>query len=203
MDIANVYNSIANDFSRTRYKVWHSIGKFIDNFKENTLNADIGCGNGKNMLYKENIKFKGMDISEEFVKICLARNLDVIQGNILNIPFDNNIFDNTICIAVIHHLNNVSDRINAIGELIRITKIGGHILIYVWAFEQEQNSKRKFSSCDELVPFTTLDGKTEYRYYHLYCKDELEKEINNFCDKIKIKYSGYEKGNWYCILEKI
>ena len=43
-----------------------------------------------------------------------------MQGNILNIPFDDRYFDVTICIDVLHHIHS-DDFKTAIGELTRIT----------------------------------------------------------------------------------
>ena len=205
MDIAQVYNVIANDFSKTRYKTWPAVADFIDTFKTNSINADIGCGNGKNILYRSELKFKGMDITQEFVKICNERNLDVVEGNILNIPFQSNFFDNVICIAVLHHLENKQERINGICELLRITKSSGMIMIYVWAFEQPSESKRQFDTQDEMVSFKKRDGTVYYRYYHLYKQKELEEEINCAILKSNINViieSGYERGNWYVIITK-
>ena len=169
------------------------------------LVGDIGCGNGKNMyLSRKDIKFKGMDFSTEFVKICKLKNLDVIEGNILNIPFESDYFDNCICIAVIHHLSERIDRIKAIEELLRITKIGGKILIYVWAFSQPENARRKFNTHDEMVPYKKINGEIYYRYYHLYDQGELENDINKINKyKFNISESGYEYGNYYVIIEKI
>lgn len=50
--------------------------------------------------------------------------LNVIHGNILIIPFESDYFDNVISIAVIHHLKTKDERVQAIKELIRITKPG-------------------------------------------------------------------------------
>lgn len=130
MDIQQVYNNIADEFSNTRYKIWNSVKKFIDTFSIDDINIDVGCGNGKNILYKKELNFVGIDICENFVKICKSRNLNVDIGNILNINYPDNYFDNIICIAVIHHLDNIS-RIKAIKELFRICKINGKIMIYV------------------------------------------------------------------------
>ncbi len=202
MDISQVYNNIADDFSKTRYKAWPCVKAFIDNIKLNTINADIGCGNGKNMLCRPELSFQGMDISTEFVKICRSRNLDVIHGNILNIPYEDNKYDNTICIAVVHHLENRLDRVKAMQELLRITKINGDLMIYVWAFEQPEESARKFTTQDEMVYFKKRSGEVYYRYYHLYKEGELEEEINDTGVNLEIKQSGYERGNWFCIISK-
>lgn len=201
MDISSVYNNIANDFSNTRHKTWPCVAKFIDTFKETDLNADIGCGNGKNMIYRK-LNFKGMDICDEFIKICTERNLDVIKGNILNIPFESNSFDNIICIAVVHHLSSRDERIESIKELFRICKDNGKIMIYVWAFEQPEDSKRQFKTQDEMVSFKKVNGEVHHRYYHLYKKNELEEEIQLSGLSFKYMESGYERGNWYVIITK-
>ena len=206
MDISQVYNIIADDFSKTRYKAWPAVANFIDSFTINSINADIGCGNGKNILYRPELQFKGMDITPEFVKICNQRNLDVVEGNIKKIPFESNYFDNVICIAVLHHLENKQDRINAICELLRIIKTDGMIMVYVWAFEQPLESKRQFNTQDEMVSFKKRDGTIYYRYYHLYKQHELEEELN--CAMVKSNShinvtSGYERGNWYVIIKKL
>jgi ubiquinone/menaquinone biosynthesis C-methylase UbiE len=201
MDISNVYNNIANDFSNTRHKTWPSVAKFIDTFKETDLNADIGCGNGKNMIYKP-LKFKGMDICDEFIKICKERELDVIKGNILSIPFESNMFDNIISIAVVHHLSSREERILAIKELFRICKYSGKFMIYVWAFIQPIESKRQFKTQDEMVPFKKVNGEVHYRYYHLYKENELEEEVNSSGISFKHIESGYERGNYYVIITK-
>lgn len=199
-DIQSTYNAISKEFSDSRHRVWNSVASFIDSIKLNTINGDIGCGNGKNMKYRKDIKFVGMDLCENFVDICKQSNLDVIQGNILNIPFESNYFDNVISIAVIHHLKTKDERIKAISELIRITKSGGRILIYVWAFEQDESSKRKFESQDVMVPFRLKNSDISFdRFYHVYVYGELEddiKGIKNIC----IEKVGYELSNHYIIL---
>lgn len=204
-DIQQIYDNIAYDFDRTRFQVWPVIKKFIGSLCSKCYLADIGCGNGKNIdLSRKDIKYKGMDISSEFVKICIEKGLDVIQGNILNIPFKNNEFDNAMSIAVIHHLFERTDRIKAITEIIRIIKKDGLILLYVWAFNQPEKSKRKFTSYDEMVPYKTKDGETYYRYYHLYQQNELESEVNEIKEyEHEIVESGYEYGNYYVIIKKL
>ncbi len=204
MDISEVYDNIAHDFDKTRFQVWPVIKKFIDSLRSECYLADIGCGNGKNIdLSRKDINYKGMDLSDAFVKICIDKGIDVIQGNILNIPFKNNQFDNSMSIAVIHHLSLHSERVKAISELLRITKKDGLILLYVWAFTQPEKSKRKFKSYDEMVPYKTLNGNIYYRYYHLYQSGELESEINDVKEYTsEIVESGYEYGNYYVIIKK-
>jgi tRNA (uracil-5-)-methyltransferase TRM9 len=199
----HIYNSISEDFDSSRYSVWNAVKKFLDTLQPNSKLADIGCGNGKNMLYRKDLCCQGIDFSEHLVSICKSKNLNAIIGNILHIPFEVNYFDNTICIAVIHHLETQYERIEAIRELLRITKPGGKILMSVWAKDQEANSKRNFQSNNVYVPFHTKDGSVYQRFYHVYNKGELEYDLSFISDiKFMIENIFYEMGNWYIILEK-
>lgn len=195
--IEDIYSKISKEFSRTRWKVWPGVAEFIDSLEVNSINGDIGSGNGKNMLHRNDVKFIGLDNCEDLIKICLSRNLEVVKGDILNIPFEDKFFDNIICIAVIHHLRSRDDRVQAIKELIRIKK--NKILIYVWAFEQPPNSIRKFIEQDSMVPFQSRESGVYYRFYHVYKEGELEKEVIDAGGKI-IKKS-YDYGNWCVIIE--
>lgn len=201
----DTYNFISADFDRTRYSIWKGVSKFLDDIPENSLCADIGCGNGKNMLYRKDLRFKGIDISDNLIKVCNDKKLDVIKGSVLDIPFNDNTFDSVICIAVIHHLETIEKRKEAIEELLRITKKGGNILIYVWALEQPEHSKRKFDRQEVMVPFITKkDGKCYERFYHVFIKDELKKLVKSI-DKYRFEITDYfyELGNWVIVLTKI
>jgi SAM-dependent methyltransferase len=180
--VCNTYNKIANEFSNSRYKVWDSVFKFISELPKNSEVLEVGCGNGKNLLIRNDLNFKGCDISEEFIKICKSRNLDVIKDDITNLSFSNNSFDNTLSVAVIHHMVNEERRLKAISELIRITKPNGQIFIEVWAMEQDNDSRIKFEEQDNLVPFKNKHTGENLgsRFYHIFKKGELEKLINNF-----------------------
>ena len=198
--VQDVYDKIAKEFSDTRYRPWTNVELFLNNIPKYSLIGDIGCGNGKNMLYKPDTYSIGSDFSMGLLQICAKRNLSVFGSDILNIASRDNIFDYTICIAVIHHLSTELKRRKAINELIRITKKGGQILILVWALEQETTSRRKFIQQENFVDFKdnkqNLLGK---RYYYVFKKNELESIIP---EGVEIIHSFYEKGNWGVIIQK-
>jgi len=199
--IEETYNIIAKDFNKTRYKIWKCVLEFIVSLESKTKLLEIGCGNGKNMLYRSDIDSYGIDISEEQVEICKTKGLKVEKANMTLLPFNSNEFDNIICIATYHHLDNVNDRKKSLLEMYRVLKVNGKVLLTVWAMEQEFDSKRKFKSSDEMVSWE-LDGSTYYRYYHIYRKGELEEEIKNFSSEFKIESVKYELGNWSIVLNK-
>ena len=199
--VEETYNIIAKDFNKTRYKIWSCVLRFITSLESNTKLLEVGCGNGKNMLYRNDIDSYGIDISEEQVDICKTKGLKVEKANMISLPFGSNKFDNIICIATYHHLDNANDRKKALLEMYRVLKPNGKLLITVWAMEQDIGSKRKFTSPDEMVSWE-LNGSTYYRYYHIYRKGELEEEIREFCSEFKIESVKYELGNWSVVLRK-
>ena len=200
INVKDVYNKIAKEFSNTRYRPWTCVESFLDNVESGSKIGDIGCGNGKNMKYRVDCENYGCDFSEELVKICKGDGLDVVYGDILSVPFEDKQFDYTICIAVIHHLSTPEKRKKAIDEVIRVTKNGGKILLLVWALEQPEDSRRKFEKQDNMVTWKSKKGDLMgERYYYVFKKDELENLIN---DSVTIVESFYELGNWGVTLEK-
>ena len=198
--VKDVYNKIAKPFDMTRNVLWSHITSFIKDIPDYSLVADIGCGNGKNMMLNKNCEFIGIDFTESFTNICSNKNLEVVTSDALKIPYRSGLFDYVISIAVIHHLSTPEKRLECILEMIRITKSGGLIYILVWAFEQEADSKRKFTTQDELIPWKTKDN-IYYRYYHLFVKNELAKICSNI-KNTSIKQEFCDSGNWGIILQK-
>jgi len=197
-----LYNKIANKFDKTRFSVWKSVRLFLDSLDSNSYNLEIGCGNGKNMLYRKDIEFIGIDISSEQIKICKQKRLNVFISNMTNLLFDNDKFDNIICIATYHHLNNDEDRQNALNEMYRTLKSNGLLLLTVFSMEQPKTSKFIFKNTNELVPWTNDNGDIILRYYHIYHEGELIEEITRLNNKFRIIDSGCELGNWWIILQK-
>jgi SAM-dependent methyltransferase len=68
----------------------------------------------------------------------------------LELPFRDESFDAVLSLAVVHHFATTERRVGAIRELARILRIGGRVVITVWALEQKH---RRFESQDVLVPW--------------------------------------------------
>ena len=210
----DVYDKIAVDFSRTRYKIWRGVLEFLNSLDTKSIILDAGCGNGKNML-ETNHTFYGLDMSEEVLKIASEKTkskLNVIgftKGSVCSIPFRDSYFDATMCIAVIHHLQSESDRTKAIQELIRTTKSGGNILITVWQLENNIKYSEGLidpSECktegDRMIKWT-YQKTTYYRYYHFFTISEIEqiiKQIEPYISSYQIKS---DMDNYYIYLVKL
>jgi len=199
--VEKTYNKIAKDFDRTRYKVWNKVAEFLNSLKPSTKVLEVGCGNGKNMLYRTDLQLYGIDISDEQVVICKEKGLSVEKSNMTKLPFSDLEFDSIICIATYHHLDNNEERAQALKEMYRVLKKSGRVMICVWAMEQPSNTKHRFTKSDELVSWK-MDNEIHYRYYHIYKKGELEEEIRSLCPEFTTESVFYDCGNWYILLSK-
>jgi alkylated DNA repair protein alkB homolog 8 len=202
--VYDVYNHIALNFNDTRYKIWDGVTRFLDSLNPNDIVLDAGCGNGKNMLYRSDLQMFGCDASSELIKICRTKNLDVVNANIVNLPYRNCSFDSVICVAVLHHLSKKCDRIQSIKEMIRVLKPNGKLYIEVWSpfatKSQEEPIDTKFTKIEDIesteyeCPAIYGDFMVKWnhkfdRYYHFFDENELNKlfiEISNAFERTKV-----------------
>ena len=201
-NVKDVYEKIANHFSHTRVYSWSWITEFLENIhskNENSLIYDLGCGNGRNMNFK-NLKFIGIDNCENFINICKCKNLNVIKSEITNTQLPSNSADAIICIAVIHHLVSEENRLRALLEIKRLIKPGGKILLSVWSINQPKKTRRNFKSYGNNIVLWNNYGETYERYYYIFKIDELKSLIQKA--GLFILNHTYDCGNEIFVLLK-
>jgi SAM-dependent methyltransferase len=95
---------------------------------------DAGCGSGRNMVeLAHRGTVTGVELSE--TSACLARAREagqVIEGSVMEMPFDPDSFDLAVCLDVIEHLQ---DDLGALRELRRVVAPGGSLLVTVPAYQ--------------------------------------------------------------------
>ena len=96
---------------------------------------DVGCGTGAILKRLGNPeKNIGVDLAPEALVFCRQRGLhNVREGNICALPFADASFNAVICSSVLYH-QWVSDIERAMGEMHRVLRPGGVLLINVPAF---------------------------------------------------------------------
>ena len=190
--VTNTYDKIANEFSNTRYHIW-SFVKFFMKDKSESYGIDIGCGNGKNMIYPNMV---GVDNCKGFTEICRQKNKEVVLSDVCSLPFQNDTFDYAMSIACLHHLSSNVRREACMNEMIRVIKRGGEGIISVWS--KEYQTKRNFVLGDNLVPWKSRlkDVKEELRYYFIMDLEMFKNFVEKFKEKIQVISIENEKGNW-------
>lgn len=209
-NVIDIYNLIAPHFIQTRRKPWKKVQSFLNNITDNSIVGDIGCGSCQNK--KDNIIYKGCDSSNKFVKLAQEKGLDVIEGNMIKIPFLTEQFDYVLNIAVLHHLSTDERRIKGLNELLRICKKNGLIIIMVWGIKDnsEQDKMIKWHLQKKFVKEHKIDlEETEQklfvlnRYYHFFKEDELKDLLKKTDYDYEIIEEFTEKNNFGLIIKKL
>jgi len=211
--VKEVYETIASHFSDTRYSHWKCVRDFLDLFESDQLIGDIGCGNGKNMLYRKDLHYIGCDITENLVEIARQKTgNEIIVANGTSMPFISRFFDASMSVAVIHHLMTFKLRKKFLEEMVRCTQVGGLIMFTVWMRDQPLKKKWTPIPCGEggeggdyWIPWhNRSDNKDSNnkestvlkRYYHLFTESEVLDLIPSNCTLEKITSECYN----YCVI---
>jgi SAM-dependent methyltransferase len=94
---------------------------------------DAGCGSGRNMVELGRLgTVTGVELSGTSVSLARQREAgEVIEGSVLEMPFDSNSFDLAVSLDVIEHLEQ---EVDALAELRRVVAPGGSLLVTVPAY---------------------------------------------------------------------
>lgn len=163
-----VYDQIASHFSSTRYKPWPIIAKFLADLPAGWIGLDSGTGNGKYLPlpadHRSSVLTIGLDRSRNLLQIAQHAGSEpgylitreVVWGDVLGDLWRSGAFDYAISIATIHHLASHDRRKIAVQRLLQaVSPVHGRVMIYVWAIEQDELSKRS-------IPASGTDGSDHH-----------------------------------------
>ncbi|MFA6424229.1 MAG: class I SAM-dependent methyltransferase [Candidatus Magasanikbacteria bacterium] len=194
------YNRIAERFSGTRYDLWDELKQFKKLVKDGQNILDWGCGNGRLLflLQDKNIKYFGLDQSDELLKYAKKKWAAEIKSEKASFfstaardkKFSDNFFDLVFMIASFHHLPDENMRLDLLKKVYQEMKVGGKIVITVWNLESDWAQSKlkkgwsKIAENDYIVPWKNNDRQViSERYYHHFSKDEL----NGLLQKVGFK----------------
>ncbi|XP_049878316.1 protein piccolo [Pectinophora gossypiella] len=127
-----------------------AVRAFLADLEPGSLVCDVGCGNGKYLSVNPSVFAVGGDRCSRLTTHARHHQNEVVVCDNLCLPFRDESFDAVLSIAVVHHFATVERRAMALRELARVTRIGGRLLLTVWAMEHEG---RNFHSQDVLIPW--------------------------------------------------
>jgi demethylmenaquinone methyltransferase/2-methoxy-6-polyprenyl-1,4-benzoquinol methylase len=128
--VANRYDFLNDLLSLGRTKAWRRVVTSIIASKPGIRILDIAAGTGSSSrpLVDKGADVIALDFSEGMLAQGRKQNRDIkfMQGDALNLPFEENTFDVT---TISFGLRNTSNTSTALKEALRVTKVGGKIVV--------------------------------------------------------------------------
>jgi SAM-dependent methyltransferase len=95
---------------------------------------DVGCGTGAlaARLAETGYAVVGIDPSQGMLDVMRERvpEVEAVQGSATEMPFGDAEFDLSLCVATMHHIAEPDAVRRALGEMVRVVKPAGHILVW-------------------------------------------------------------------------
>jgi tRNA (uracil-5-)-methyltransferase TRM9 len=219
--IQEVFDAIAEDYSRTRTRPWPTTKEFLDTIPEGSVVLDLGCGPGQNSveLVKRGVSVVGTDLSRRQLNEAHRRMekergswWNPIQADIVTLPLRDGAADAVLMIAALHHVPTEGERNRALMEVHRCLRSGGRALISVWAFDQprfqtilEEHREGRYEGGgfgDVWVPWKVPDREdgVHRRFYHLFVEGELEKAVET--TPLKVEKVSSDGSNHFITVER-
>lgn len=104
------------------------------------LVLDVGCGSGRliEALRTEGADAQGIDLTHAFVASARSRGLQVIEGSMLSLPWDQEVFDATVSYFSLNYLPYL-EQTTALREQYRVLKQGG-VLVCASKYPQAETT---------------------------------------------------------------
>lgn len=197
--VQETFNSIAKSYDLINTlmtfgldKSWRRLAVKLSELKEGGTGLDVCCGTG--MLTMEQARaagqagrITGLDFSENMIDVARQNirdfefkdNIRLIQGDAMDLPFENNIFD---CVTVGWGLRNVPDVFKVVQEMARVIKSGGKVISLDMAQPTAPVFREFYWLCfDRIIPAVgnLLSGnKKAYKYFYSSAKGFMrQKEL--------------------------
>ncbi|XP_017778617.1 PREDICTED: uncharacterized protein LOC108564174 [Nicrophorus vespilloides] len=183
LEQAYVHDVYEQFYDNPRSRPWPRVQEFIDGLEPGSIVCDVGCGNGKYLSSNTSLYSMGGDKCKKLTEVAREKDNEVMVLDNLALPFRDESMDAVLSIAVVHHFSTTERRVCALRELARVLRIGGRLIISVWAMEQNH---RKFESQDVLVPW--------HRHHKLSSPSlELTSTTNTSEDDCHLPYHAYSQ----------
>jgi tellurite methyltransferase len=146
---------------------------------------DLGCGIGRHVEFflKHNFEVHGMDYSFNALTYCKENvykkyeaPLKLARGDMIRLPYSNNVFDFAILYNVIYHqtLNGIQ---SILSEAMRVLQKGAHIFVN---FPTPEDHRFGFGEEVEYNTFQSPKAQDSGELHHFSTEDEIKKILKNF-----------------------
>jgi SAM-dependent methyltransferase len=134
---------------------------------------DVGCGTGAlaARLAGNGYEVVGIDPSQGMLDVMRERapEVEAVRGSATGMPFDDDEFDLSLSVATMHHIAEADAVRLALGEMVRVVRPGGRILVWdhnprnpYWPYLMrrvpQDTGEERLIGLEELVPGLEAGG---------------------------------------------
>ena len=195
--VANRYDFLNDLLSLGRTKAWRKVVTSIIGPKPGLKILDIAAGTGSSTrpLVDAGADVIALDFSAGMIEIGRKRNKDIkfVQGDALNLPFEENTFDVT---TISFGLRNTSNIDLALKDSLRVTKSGGKIVIA--EFSHPSNSIFRFIYLNYLMKAIPIISKkiSKNPDAYVYLAESIRAWPNQDGLASKMRDAGWKSVAW-------
>jgi demethylmenaquinone methyltransferase/2-methoxy-6-polyprenyl-1,4-benzoquinol methylase len=195
--VANRYDFLNDLLSLGRTKAWRKVVTSIIGPKSGLKILDIAAGTGSSTrpLVDAGADVIALDFSAGMIEIGRKRHKDIkfVQGDALNLPFEENVFDVT---TISFGLRNTSNIDSALKDSLRVTKSGGKIVIA--EFSHPSNSIFRFIYLNYLMKAIPIISKkiSKNPEAYIYLAESIRVWPNQEGLASKMRDAGWKSVAW-------
>ena len=195
--VANRYDFLNDLLSLGRTKAWRKVVTSIIAPKPGLKILDIAAGTGSSTrpLVDAGAEVIALDFSAGMIEIGRKRHKDIkfVQGDALNLPFEENVFDVT---TISFGLRNTSNIDSALKDSLRVTKSGGKIVIA--EFSHPSNSIFRFIYLNYLMKAIPIISKkiSKNPDAYVYLAESIREWPNQEGLASKMRDAGWKSVAW-------
>ena len=195
--VANRYDFLNDLLSLGRTKAWRKVVTSIIGPKPGLKILDIAAGTGSSTrpLVDADADVTALDFSAGMIEIGRKRHKDIkfVQGDALNLPFEENVFDVT---TISFGLRNTSNIYSALKDSLRVTKPGGKIVIA--EFSHPSNSIFRFIYLNYLMKAIPIISKkiSKNPDAYVYLAESIRAWPNQEGLASKMRDAGWKSVAW-------
>jgi demethylmenaquinone methyltransferase / 2-methoxy-6-polyprenyl-1,4-benzoquinol methylase len=176
--ITGKYDFLNRFLSLRRDVAWRKFATKKMRFFQTHRYLDVACGTGDlsvaAAVRHPQITVTGLDFVPEMVEAAknkvlkkkLSHRIEIMQGDALQLPFEDNYFD---VVGIAFGIRNIPDRDRALAEMLRVIVPGGQVMVLEMTFVQNRFFKFfYYVYLNYLLPaFAKVFSKNPAAYYYL------------------------------------
>lgn len=164
----------------------------LKSIKPNSVILDVGCSEGKQLKLLAGISKKifGIDDSKSMAKMAKEKllsfnNVEIFFENAKEMHFQDNYFDYSIC--MFSTFSNIPRPLQKVvlGEMKRVTKNGGKIIISVYSENVLETQKQFYNNID--LDIVKIDNDFVYTQQGLISERFTKKKLENLFSSVDLK----------------